>query len=165
MCSFWKYDVLKSNSDSCFLVDQKVDFDKNETESKMENSTYAFWEKKLIVQLIWESRIKNKTNELELAKEKRGHFYERSFCPKVFFFSVCILSPCIEYWMNFLSETLLGTLFCFFLKLSKAFSVFVSINNTNQLRFNDLYKKNIKNRKRMNDIDFMYERGSALSYN
>ena len=35
--------------------------------------------------LIQESQIKSKTDELELAKEKRGHFLYHLFCQKEFF--------------------------------------------------------------------------------
>ena len=34
------YDVLKSKS-LCILLNKNIDFNKNETESKMENSTYS----------------------------------------------------------------------------------------------------------------------------
>ena len=61
----------------------------------MENPTQSFREKNLVLQLIYKSQIKNETNELELAKEKRGHF-----CTDVVrsaFFKVCVLSTSIVY--------------------------------------------------------------------
>ena len=51
----------------------------------MENSTHSFIETNLVLQFILESQIRNKTNELELAKEKRRYFLYRLFCPKEFF--------------------------------------------------------------------------------
>ena len=54
MCGFWSYDVLKSMS-PCTLLNNNVNFNKNETESKMENSTHSFREKNLVLQLIYES--------------------------------------------------------------------------------------------------------------
>ena len=39
---------------------------KNETETKMENSTHTFKERNLVLQLILESQIKSKTDKLEL---------------------------------------------------------------------------------------------------
>ena len=50
----------------------------------MENLTHSFRETNLVLQLILGSQIKNETDELELAKEKR-HFLYRLFCPKEIF--------------------------------------------------------------------------------
>ena len=38
------YDVLKSKS-RCFLLDKNINFNKNKTESKMDNSTHSFGER------------------------------------------------------------------------------------------------------------------------
>ena len=61
---------------------------------------------------------------MELAKEKRGHFLYRLFCPKGIFFNVRVLSQCIEYWINFqdihiftYQKTLLNTLFLLVFKI------------------------------------------------
>ena len=71
---------------------------------------------------------------MELGNEKRVHFLYRLFCPKEIFFNICILSQCIVYWTHFqiihtftYRKTLLHTLFCLFLKSSKAFSVSLRI--------------------------------------
>ena len=53
-------DVLKSKS-LCILLKKNWKFNKNETESKMKNSTYSFRETNLVLQLISESQIKCKT--------------------------------------------------------------------------------------------------------
>ena len=45
------YDVLKSKS-SCFLLNKKVNFNKNEAKSKTENPTQALRETNLVLQLI-----------------------------------------------------------------------------------------------------------------
>ena len=45
------YDVLKSKS-ACFLSKKNINFNKNETESKMETSTHSFREINVVVQLI-----------------------------------------------------------------------------------------------------------------
>ena len=57
-------------------------------------------------------------------------FLYRLFCPKGFFFIICLLSQCILYWIEFQNiytftyqKTLLNTLLRLFLKLSKALSV------------------------------------------
>ena len=54
------YDVLKSKS-PCSLLNKNINFNKNGTESKMENPTHSFRETKLVLQLIEESQIKSKT--------------------------------------------------------------------------------------------------------
>ena len=51
-----------------------MNFNKCETELKMENPTHSFRETNLVLQLIEESQIKSKTEELELVKEKQGYF-------------------------------------------------------------------------------------------
>ena len=45
------YDVLKSTS-PCILLNKNINFNKNETESKMENLTHSFTEANLVLQLI-----------------------------------------------------------------------------------------------------------------
>ena len=45
------YDVLKSKS-PCILLSKNLNFNKNETESKMENRTHSFRETNLVLQLI-----------------------------------------------------------------------------------------------------------------
>ena len=45
------YDILKSNSPRV-LLNKNINFNKGETESKMENPTYSFRETNLVLQLI-----------------------------------------------------------------------------------------------------------------
>ena len=45
------YDVLKPKS-ACFLLNKNINFNKNETVSKIENSTHAFRETSLVLQLL-----------------------------------------------------------------------------------------------------------------
>ena len=45
------YDDLKSKS-SCILLNKNINFNKNETESKMENPTHSFRKTNLVLQLI-----------------------------------------------------------------------------------------------------------------
>ena len=54
------YDALKSKS-PCILLNKNINFNKNKTESKMENPTRSFRETNLVLQLTWESQIKSKT--------------------------------------------------------------------------------------------------------
>ena len=62
------YDDLKSKG-PCILLNKNVNFNKNKTESKMQNPTHSFKKTNRLLQLI------HKLNELELAKEKREHFF------------------------------------------------------------------------------------------
>ena len=48
---FSNYDVLKSRS-PCILLSENINFNKNETESLMENSTQNFRETNFVLQLI-----------------------------------------------------------------------------------------------------------------
>ena len=110
-------------------------------ESKIGNSTHIFTETNLVLQLIEESRIKSKTvMSWSFRKKKRGHFLYSLFCRKEIFSDLCFISMCIV--LNKLSEytyilknkhilhtkNILHTLFCLLLKLSKAFSVSLSIH-------------------------------------
>ena len=45
------YDVLKSKN-PCILLNQNMNFNKNETEAKIENPTHSFRETNLVLQLI-----------------------------------------------------------------------------------------------------------------
>ena len=63
------HDVLKSTS-PCFLLNKKVSFNKDKTESKIENHTHGYKEIN-VVSARARTRIKNKTDKLELAKDKK----------------------------------------------------------------------------------------------
>ena len=83
----------------CIIMNKNINFNKNETESKMENPTHSFRETNLVLQLIYEFQIKNKTDELELAKEKQDIFYIVYFVRRNFFltFVFYLKVHCIEY--------------------------------------------------------------------
>ena len=54
------YDVLKSKS-PCILLNENINFNKNEAVSKMENATHSFRETNLVLQLIKKLQVKSKT--------------------------------------------------------------------------------------------------------
>ena len=69
-----------------YFVERNINFNKNETESKMENSIHSFRETNLVFQLIWKSQIKSKAvMSWSLRKKKKGHFLYRLFIPKGIF--------------------------------------------------------------------------------
>ena len=85
------YDVLKSKS-SWILLSKNINFNKNGTESKMENPAYSFRETNLVVQLIYESQIKSKTvTSWSSRKKKEGIFCTVYFVRREFF-NICVLS-------------------------------------------------------------------------
>ena len=60
---FFYYFIFERNWKSkspCFLLIKNININKKETESKIENPTHTFREIKLVLLLIWESRIKSK---------------------------------------------------------------------------------------------------------
>ena len=64
-------------------------------------------------------------------RRKRAFFVLFILSERIFF-NICVLSQCLAYWVHFRNihifaykKTLVYTLFCLFLKLSKAFSVFL----------------------------------------
>ena len=91
------YDVLNSKS-PCILLNKNINFNKNKMESKMENPTHNFRGNK---KRDYKNRkLKKNCDQLELAKEKSGHFLYRLFCSKEFFLTF-VLSQCIVYWIHF----------------------------------------------------------------
>ena len=62
----------------------------------MKNPTHNFREKNLVLRLTYKSQIKNETNELELAKEKRGYLCT-DYVVRSAFFKICVLSTSIVY--------------------------------------------------------------------
>ena len=93
------YDVLKeimtfwNQTVHVFLLNRKLNFDKNETEFKMENPTHAFKDTNLVLQPMQESWIKSKTVMNWLTKEKRVHW----FCNVYFVCEGNFFNICVEY--------------------------------------------------------------------
>ena len=73
------HDILKlKNPYSSW--NKNVSFNKNETGSKMENSTHSFREMNLVFQLTLESQIK-----IVMSWSSQKNFLYRLFCPKDIF--------------------------------------------------------------------------------
>ena len=90
------YDVLNSKS-PCILLNENINFNKNKTESKMENPKHRFRYTNLALQLIKESQIKSKT----VMSWSSGRKKRRFFVPFIFteerFFNISVLSECTVY--------------------------------------------------------------------
>ena len=87
------YDVLKSKS-PCFLLNKNINFNKNETESKMENPTHSFREMNLCFSSYKNCELKVKLWWVGAHERKKSAFFAT-----IFF--VQRISHCIMYWINF----------------------------------------------------------------
>ena len=86
------YDDLKSKS-PCILLNKNINFNKNDTELKMENPTHSFRENDLVLQLIQESQIKSKTViKWSLQKNKDDIFVQLILSKDFFFDNLCFIS-------------------------------------------------------------------------
>ena len=94
------YEVLKSKS-PCFLLNQNIKFNKNETESKMENPTHSFIEINHVLQLLWEMRIKSKTVMSWSSRRKKECIFCTVYFNRGIFLNICVLSQFIVYGINF----------------------------------------------------------------
>ena len=75
-----------------FFLNENINFNKNGTESKKENPARSFRETNLVLQLIQESQIKNKTvMSRSLPKKKEGIFCTIYFI-RTNFFNICFIS-------------------------------------------------------------------------
>ena len=59
------------------MLNKNINLNKNETESEMENPTHSFRE--IGFYIIYKSRVKSKTDDMEHAKEKAMHFVRKNF--------------------------------------------------------------------------------------
>ena len=79
------HDVLKSKSPFIFL-NKHINFNKSETESEMEKLKHCFRETNLVLQLIYEAEIENKTMmSWRSRKKNEGIFCNVYFVIRKFF--------------------------------------------------------------------------------
>ena len=117
---FWK----ELSSFKVILLNKKINF-----VSKLENPTHSFRETYIVLQLLQKSKIKSKTVMSWSSQKKiEGIFLLLAF------FKVCVLSQCIVYWIHFQNihtftyqEHYFIHFCCLFLKLSKAFSISLTL--------------------------------------
>ena len=125
VCFEMNYDVLKSKG-PCILLNKHINFNKNETESKMENPTQGLSGTILVLQLIWEWQIKGKTvMSWSSRKKKEGILSTIHFVRRKFFFTYMIYlnASCFKYTFRIYTllhtkRHLLHTLFCLLIKSS-----------------------------------------------
>ena len=107
--SFWKESWLFKVKGWEFLVNKNINFNKNKSESKMENATHSFREINVVFQLIWKSQIKSTTVMSWGSRKNRRAFFAppiRLFCQKkmflkfVFYFNIYIYNIYISYIYN-----------------------------------------------------------------
>ena len=98
------YDVLKSKS-RYILFNKNINFNKNETELKIENTANGFRDTNLVLQLIYESQIKSKTAmSWSSRKKKKRAFFVPFVLSEGNFFKICVLYQYIHSVLNTLSE-------------------------------------------------------------
>ena len=67
------HDALKSKS-PCISLNKNINFNKKETESKMENPTHSFRETNPVLQLIQELQVNSKIMMSWNSRKKKGIF-------------------------------------------------------------------------------------------
>ena len=97
------YDVLKSKS-RYILFNKNINFNKNETELKIENTTNGFRDTNLVLQLIHESQIKSKTAMSWSSRKKKRAFFVPFVLSEGNIFKICVLYQYIHSVLNTLSE-------------------------------------------------------------
>ena len=109
------YDVLKSKS-PCILLNKNINFNKNETESKMENLTHRFREMNLCFSSYKNRKLKVKLWWVGARERKKRGMFVPFILSKGNFVKVRVLSQCVLCWIYFQNihtfaykETLLHT--------------------------------------------------------
>ena len=87
------YDVLNPKS-PCFLLNKNINFHKNETESKMGSPTYSFREMNLVLQHVYQLRIKIKNLMSESLRKREKCIFCNVCCGRKKFFKyfLCFMS-------------------------------------------------------------------------
>ena len=93
----WRFKV----KESMLFVEQKLHFNKNYTESKMETRTHSFREIILCFISYKNRELKVKLGWVRTWEKKRMHFFVPFILSKVNFFNICVLFQYIVYWINF----------------------------------------------------------------
>ena len=128
------YDVFKSKN-PCILLNKNIKSNKNKQELKMENPHTVLERLTLCFSWYKNRQLKKNCDEMELAKEKRGHFLYCLFCPKEIFFEfVSTLFVCKVYWIHFQNihtfayqKTLLHALLLLVFKIAESLQCILKI--------------------------------------
>ena len=127
MCCFSIVLILKGIMtflSPCILLNKNVNFNKNETESKMENPTHSFRETNLALQLIQESQIKRKSVMSWSSQKKKErifcivYFVRRNFFLHLSFVSMySVLNTLSEYTYLYISKNITSYTFLLLFKI------------------------------------------------
>ena len=90
--------ILKSES-LCSLLNKNMNFNKNETESKLENPTHRSREINLVLQLVLKLQIKSTT--MMSWSSQKSTFFATFILSEGNFFNIYVISQCIVYWVYF----------------------------------------------------------------
>ena len=123
------YDVLKSKTPS-FLLNKNINFNKNGSESKLENPIQSFRETILSFSSYKVCELEVRLRWVVTRERRKRAFFVSLILPEGIFFSICVLFQCLVNWINFhnictftYQKKLVLMPFYLFLKSSKAFSV------------------------------------------
>ena len=94
------YDVLKSKT-PCILLNKNINFNKNETESRMKNPTHSFKRRTLCFSSYKNRKLKVKLWWVGARERKKRAFFVPFILSEGIFFNICVLSQCIVYWIHF----------------------------------------------------------------
>ena len=104
--------LLISNS-PCTLLNKNINFNKSNTESKMENPTRSFRKTNLVLLLQWDWQFKSKI-------VMSWSFLYRLFYPKGNIFQICFFSQCVVYGIHFRNKTLFHALLLLVFKIGES---------------------------------------------
>ena len=82
---------------SPILLNENVNFNKNEKQSKMVNPTHCFREKNLLLELIQELQIKSKTVMSWSSRKKKEGIFVPFILSEGHLFKIYVLSQCTVY--------------------------------------------------------------------
>ena len=144
MCGFSIILILKGFTtfqSPCILLNKNKSFNKNETESKMENPTHSFTETNLYFSAYKNRKLNVKLWWVGARERKKRAFFLPCILAEGNLFNICLLSQCIVYWIHFQNmhtftyqKTLRHTLIYLFLKSSEAFSISLISGRINHRR-------------------------------
>ena len=158
MCDFSIILILKgiltiwSQKGPGFLLNKNINFNKNETESKIENPLPTVLDRQTLCFSSYKiHELKVKLWCVQARERKKSAFFVRFILSEGSFFKIYVLSQCMVYWINFQNiytftyqKTLLHTFCGLVLKSSKAFSVSLKAhpisNNSIAFQYGQLYR-------------------------
>ena len=133
-------------------MSKNINFDKNETESKMEDSTYIFTETNLVLQLIKEWQIKSKTVMSWSSRKKIRAVFVLFILRKGFFLKLCfiamysVLNTLSEYTYFYISKNITSCTLLLLFKIVKSFECVLKLKYSQMVWIQNATQTKIKNK-------------------